>query len=137
MKESSLERRHKHILEALGIGVGLWGVLLVFENAYFAAPAFNVPTPTWLSWVGSIPLLWLNVIDTFAVAAIAAITVLGYYWLGPGRRKRRMRQRGVGAAGAILLLVFLVLLVYVLYTYGHVTLSSLWCSLQGFAGGHC
>jgi hypothetical protein len=126
--------RHKRVLIALGLGVTAWAGFLVFENAYFAAPAFGISPPSWSLWVGSLSLLELNVIDTLAVAMVVLGVVLAWAW---SPKKRRMGSRGVGALGAVALLIVVALLIYVAYADFHLTFSSVWCGILGFFGRSC
>ena len=112
----------------------IWGFLLVFENAYFAAGFYGVQVPFWALWVGQQPIWLLNVLDTIAVAAVISLI---YLERPRGSSRRRLGSRGSGLLSGIVLLVFLVLVVFVLYSVFHVTLGQVWCALLGFVGRAC
>jgi hypothetical protein len=145
MSESATERRHRLVLVLLGLGVGIWGVLIFFENAYFGAGFFGVSPPSWSAWIATLSFTELNLIDTLGVVLVTAGIILYVYWAHKAntaqRRRTSRNSRGAGAVaalfGLVLFVLFLALLVYVLYHYGGITLSSLWCSFNGFIGRSC
>ena len=117
---------------ALGAVAAIWGVFLVFENAYFAAPFYGVAVPIWAAWVGAFPTWSFDVIDTVAVIAIVALFVLGYY--DAKHKKRRMNSRGSG--GTVLAWgIALVLIAVLLYAVFGLTLSTIIQDLEGFLKG--
>lgn len=107
----------------------VWGILIFFENTFFAAPAFGVAAPSWSTWVGQIPFWLLNVIDTIGVAAIIGVVAV-QAWMKHTARKR-VNRRGSGAVWTI---VGLVLLAVVLTLLG-LTLPVLWSTLHRFVFG--
>ena len=122
--------KKKEVLAITGVGLAAWGFLLFFENAYFAAGFYGVNVPSWASWVGEIPIIWFNVIDTIAVVFVILAVVLTVRH----RRRRKMGNRAIGAAGAVLLLVFLALLAVALYVVLGLTLPGIVQDLKGFFG---
>jgi hypothetical protein len=127
------EHTRKEAILALSIGLGAWGFFLVVENAWFAAPAFNVSPPFWAAWVGQIPIWGTLLIDTIAVAAIIALLLLER----TRQHRHRLAARGVGAIGAILILLAVAVVASLLFTQFHITFQSLNCGLQGFFGRSC
>ena len=125
-------RQKKEVLAVTGVGLAVWGFLLFFENAYFAAGFYGMSVPNWAAWVGDVPLVWFNVIDTIAVAFVILAVVL----TARCRHRRRMASssRAIGAAGGVLLLVFLVLLAVALYVVLGLTLPAIFQDLKGFFG---
>ncbi len=121
--------KKKEVLAITGVALAVWGFLLFFENAYFAAGFYGVNVPSWASWVGEIPIVWFNVIDTIAVVFVILAVVLTVRH----RHRRTMGSRAIGAAGAALLLVFLVLLAVALFAIG-LTLPTIIRDLKGFLG---
>ncbi len=125
--------RHDAVL-ALSAFLVVWGFLLVFENAFFAAPGFGVPTPSWAQWVGNVPLNVLLAIDTAAVFSVVAIVILT--WKRRAQVLRHSVRGGAVVTGVIILILFFGGAV-VAFSVFHLTFQSLWCSLLGFFGRSC
>lgn len=135
------ERPHGHpfIVAGLLVFIAAIGILVFFENAYFAAPFFGVPVPSWAAWVAILPPWMLNVVDTAETGAVIALVILSVEGGGTGpseyqqlraavrerhrRRGRRLRRATRGSA--VWTAVALLLLVVVLVTVFGLTLPSL------------
>lgn len=123
------DKEHKDILLALSVGLGLWGILIIFENAYFAAPAYGVAVPYWAQWVGVLPLWSLDVVDTVALFLVVGLVVLSIHW----GHARRIGSRGTGEISAILgWLVILAFLAVVAYAVFDLTLPDILHDIERF-----
>lgn len=108
--------------------IAAWGVLIFFENTFFAAPAFGVAAPSWSTWVGNIPFWLLNVIDTIGVAAIIGVIAV-QAWM-----RRKGRKRNSRGSGAVWTIVGLILLAVVLALIG-ITIPTILQQLHKFVFG--
>lgn len=124
--------RHE-VVVGLTVALALWGILLFFENAYFAAPAFGVDPPIWSAWVAVLPFWSLNVIDTVALIALIALVLLART-----PKARKMGSRGSSSVGAVVgWLVILAVVAIVAFALFGFTLPDALRDLCGFLGAHC
>jgi hypothetical protein len=123
------DRGKKELLLVFSLILASWGILLFFENSYFAAGFYGVVAPSWATWVGDVPLWWFNVIDS-VMAAILIIAIL----LSVRKSRRRLHSASRGSVGGIVLvLVGLFLIAAMLFLLGF-NLLGLWTDFKGFLG---
>jgi hypothetical protein len=120
-------RQKSELLTVLAAVLVAWGVLLFFENAYFASFFYGVATPVWAAWVGDLPVWGMDAIDTVMVAVFLLAIVLS-----AKKKHRSLRSTSRGSvSGWILLLVGLFLVGAFLYLAGF-NLAGLWADFKGF-----
>jgi hypothetical protein len=121
----------KEILWTLSAVLVGWGILLFFENSYFAAGFYGVTAPWWSDWVGSLPTWWLDAVDTVMVIVLVTAILLSV-------RKSHRRRLGHSTAGSIgsgvVWLIAIIVIIAILASVGFTALG-LWGDLQAFFRG--
>lgn len=77
----------KIYLTVAGLFLGVYGIITIFENAYFSAPFFGVQAPGFTDWVGSLPLWSFDLTDFLA---LIGVVVLAY---GATRKEKKKKRR--------------------------------------------
>jgi hypothetical protein len=126
------DRAKKEILLAVSLVLAVWGILLFFESAYFAAGFYGVTAPIWTQWVGELPIWWLDAVDTVMVVLLIIAVVLT---ARHGSSRRRMSRSSGGSALAWVLALFAIFLIVAGLAYSGFTLTGLWTSFKGFFAG--
>ncbi|HZY71348.1 MAG TPA: hypothetical protein VFF67_10285 [Thermoplasmata archaeon] len=144
------DRPHGHpfIVAGLLVFIAGIGILVFFENAYFAAPFFGVPVPSWAAWVAVLPPWMLNVVDTAETGAVIALVILSVEGgeTGPSeyqqlraavrerhrRRGRRLRRASRGSVAGWAIGLFLLVLVLAILGF---TVPSIAALLHKFVFG--
>lgn len=77
----------KKYIAVAGTFLGIYGLISVIENAYFSAPFFGVPTPSWASWVGLLPLWSYDALDFLALVGVMVL------FFGATRKPKKQGRR--------------------------------------------
>jgi phosphatidylserine synthase len=125
------DHEKKQLLLVLGLVLAGWGILLFFENSYFAAGFYGVPVPFWAEWVAGLPLWWLDAVDTVMVAVLIVALVLSVHH---AHRRRSVRSTR-GSVGGTIVWILVLLVIISLLAYAGFTALGLWSSFKTFFQG--
>lgn len=126
----------KRLLLVFSLILTAWGVALFFQSAYFAAFFYGVTPPWWTQWVGQLPVVWLNVVDTIMAGILVAAIVISARSGRKHHRERKLSRSSRAAASSwVWLAVGLFLLVAFLGALGF-NLAGLGTWFMRFVTGH-